>query len=260
MSYDKGQITSRWFQSSAPRPDAAIRLFVLPYGGGSAVAYSRWASLFPADVELQAVQLPGRQGRRNEEVFTEVEPLVEALYDAVEGELDGRPFAFFGHSMGAMLSYRLTVAMESEGGPSPALLAVSGWAGAAHRTSPVPIKDLSDDEFISRIQEFGALPPEITENEELRELVLPALRADFSVINDYSDDAAPVSCPVVAYGGKSDPLLENGSMATWAGLSEKFLGLGEFPGSHFYLFEHALSVATDLGRHLRRAAGTSSRG
>ena len=92
----------------------------------------------------------------------------------------------------------------------------------------------------------------------MRELVLPALRADFSVVNDYSDDAAPVSCPVVAYGGKSDPLLESGSMATWSGLSEKFLGLSEFPGAHFYLFEHALSVATDLGRHLRRVAGTSA--
>ncbi|SNQ47641.1 Surfactin synthase thioesterase subunit (fragment) [Frankia canadensis] len=88
---------------------------------------------------------------------------MEALYDAVEDELDGRPFAFFGHSMGALLAYRLTVAVEREGGPAPRLLAVSGWSTAAHRGGEVAVDQLSDEEFLRQVREFGALPTEVTE-------------------------------------------------------------------------------------------------
>lgn len=259
MSYGSAQTAGRWFQSSAPRPDAAVRLFVLPHAGGNAATYARWAPLFPTDVEVQVVQLPGRQDRREEPAFTELDPLVDALYDAVEAESDGRPFAFFGHSMGALLGYRLTVAMQTEGGPGPVLLAASGWAGAAHRTSPVPIQELSDDALISLVSEFGALPAEVVEHEEMRELVLPALRADFTVANGYQDDGARVSCPVVAYAGQSDPMLEDGVMATWSERSESFLGLRQFPGAHFYHYDHALAISADLTRQLRRYAPTKAR-
>ncbi|MFF0630156.1 thioesterase II family protein [Streptomyces sp. NPDC004296] len=253
MSSGKASATGTWFRSSAPRPEAVVRLFVLPHAGGSAASYAGWASSFGAGVEVQTVQLPGRLDRRSEPPFTEVELLVEALYDAMEAEWDGRPFALFGHSMGAMLSYRLTLAMQAEGGPRPLLLAVSGWAGAAHRPSAVPIRDIPDGEFLARVRGFGGLPPEISENEEMRELALPALRADFCVLNDYSHDASKVSCPLVAYCGVSDPLLAGGAMQTWSDLSDEFLGVSEFPGAHFYLFEHALSISADLSRHLRRA-------
>ncbi len=259
MSYVNGQATGRWFQSGAPRPEAAVRLFVFPHAGGSAASYARWASLFSEDVELRILQLPGRQSRRSEPAFTRLAPLIDALHDAVESEWDGRPFAFFGHSMGALLSYRLTLAMQAEGGPRPALLAVSGWAGAAHRPNRESVRDMSDDEFIAGVDGFGGLPPEIMGDEEMRDLVLPALRADFCVLEEYSHDAAPVACPVVAYCGASDPHFAGNAMATWADLTETFLGLSEFPGTHFYLYEHALSVATNLGRHLRRRVVANSR-
>ncbi len=204
MSQTSTEAASRWFHSAVPRPDAAVRLFAVPHAGGSAAAYARWARLLPAEVELLAVQLPGRQNRRAEDPYTAWEPLVEALYDAVEGELDGRPFAFFGHSMGALLAYRLTVAMEREGGPAPRLLAVSGWSPAAHRDDEVAVDRLSDEEFLRQVEEFGALPPEVTEDEELRSLVLPTLRADFTVAAGFRPDGAAVACPLVCYGGQDD--------------------------------------------------------
>lgn len=255
MSYGTAQAAGRWFHSGTPRPDAAIRLFVLPHAGGSAASYARWASLFDAGVDVRIVQLPGRQDRRGEAPFTEVGAAVEALYDAVEAEWDGRPFAFFGHSMGALLAYRLTLAMQAEGGPGPCLLAVSGWAGAAHRPATTPVGELPDEEFLAEVGQFGGLPPEVARNAELRDLVLPALRADFCLLSGYRDDQARVSCPVAAYSGSGDLLLAGGAMGTWSGLSDDFLGLSEFPGTHFYLYEHALPLAADLGRHLRRCAG-----
>jgi len=243
--------TQAWFVSGPARPEAAVRLFVLPYAGGSAAAYARWGELFPAEVEVCPVQLPGRQNRRMEPPCTDLEALVEALYDAVEDELDGRPFAFFGHSMGGLLGYRLTVAMAADGGPQPALLAVSAWAGAAHRPHPEPIEQLDEEEFLERVRKFGALPPEVAENRELRKLVLPALRADFCVVNGYRDDAAPVPCPVVAYTGRDDPMLDSAAMHSWAELTGDFRGVREFQGGHFYLHEQATALAADLSLQLR---------
>ncbi|MFF8908801.1 thioesterase II family protein [Streptomyces olivaceoviridis] len=257
MGHDDGQASGHLFHAGPQRPDATVRLYLFPHAGGSAASYARWASLLPHDVEVRTTQLPGRQERRSETAFTRLDPLIEALYDEVEDDWDGRPFAFFGHSMGALLSYRLTLAMEAEGGPSPALLAVSGWAGVAHHSSDVPIADMSDEEFIAKVEQFGGLPPEVLDNPEMRALVLPALRADFQVLNDYRHDAAPVRCPLVAYCGLSDPALAGDAMATWSSLSPAFLGLTRFPGSHFYIYQHASAIAADLGRHLRASAAKS---
>lgn len=249
-----------WFRVSRPRPDAGCRLYVFPHAGGSAAAYARWAQLLPEDVEVATVQLPGRQDRRSTPPITDLDTLVEAVYEALEDDLDGRPFAFFGHSMGALVAYRLTVALRKDGVAGPALLAVSGWEGGAHRTSEVSVGSMSDDEFLARVAEFGGLPPEVTGNDELLQLVLPMLRADFTVLNGYTDDAARVDCPVVAYGGASDPTVGGGALGAWAERADRFLGLVEFDGGHFYLYEHGVSVAADLTGRLRRClAGAASR-
>lgn len=249
---------SAWFRTARPRPEATCRLYVFPHAGGSAAAYARWAQLLPDDIEVTAVQLPGRQDRRATPPFTDLDTLVEAVYEALEEDLDGRPFAFFGHSMGALIAYRLTVALRKDGARGPALLAVSGWEGGAHRTSPVPVEQLPDDEFLERVAEFGGLPPELTANSELLELVLPMLRADFTVVNGYTDDGARADVPVVAYGGALDPAVGGGRLGAWAQRTDSFLGHIEFPGGHFYLYEHGVSVAADLTRRLRHCltAGT----
>ncbi|MFJ9676784.1 thioesterase II family protein [Streptomyces sp. NPDC101194] len=260
MVQENAGLGAAWFHTGRARPDAACRLYVFHHAGGSAATYARWAQMLPDDVEVAAVQLPGRQNRRATPAFTDLDDLVEAVYEALEDDLDGRRFAFFGHSMGALIAYRLTLALQKDGAPAPALLAVSGWEGSAHRPSPVPVDRLSDEEFLSRVEEFGGLPPEVTGNRELLDLVLPTLRADFTVVNGYTDDRARVDCPVVAYGGASDPLLGGGAMGAWADRADAFLGLNELPGGHFYIYEQAMAVAADLARRLRRGAAGPRRG
>ena len=256
MTQEDSALGAEWFRTARPRPDARCRLYAFPHAGGSAGAYARWAQLLPDDIEVAAVQLPGRQDRRATPAFTDLDTLVEAVYEALEDDLDGRPFAFFGHSMGALLAYRLTVALRKDGARGPVLLAVSGWEGGAHRTSPAPVESMPDDEFLQGVAEFGGLPPELTGNSELLELVLPMLRADFTVVNGYTDDGARVDgVPVVAYGGASDPLVGGGVLGAWAGRADAFLGHVEFPGGHFYLYEHGVSLAADLSRRLRHCLG-----
>lgn len=252
MIHHPASVAARWFHPTEVRLEAPARLFLIPHGGGAAVAYRHWSGLLPADVELLLVQLPGRHDRRAEQPFARVEPLVEALREALETELDSRPFALFGHSMGAMLAYRLTVALQRDGVASPALLGVSSWAPRGYLDGAREFSSLPDAELAAMVADLGALPTEILASPEMLQVVLPTLRADLAVYGDHVDDGAVVSCPVAAYGGRSDPLLVPGAMAQWATRSPTFLGVSEFPGNHFYLDEHAVVVAADMVRHLRR--------
>jgi surfactin synthase thioesterase subunit len=252
MVHRPAQAAASWLRPAGARPEAPVRLVLFPHGGGAAAAYSHWSALLPGDIELLLVQLPGRHDRRTEQPFTQLEPLVEALREALDAEWDGRPVAFFGHSLGAMLAYRLTVALRRDGAPGPVLLGVSSWAPQSHLGGAREINALPDAELAATVADLGALPAVISANLDMLRVVLPTLRADLAVYADYIDDGAAVSCPLVAYSAKSDPLLASGSMALWATRSSTFLGVREFPGNHFYLDEHAVAVAGDLAWHLRR--------
>ena len=106
----------QWLHPVEPSPDAAIRLFLFPHAGSGAIIYREWGDLLPRDVGAQAVTLPGRHNRREEASHETWEPLMDALHEAITAELDDRPYAFFGHCMGAQLAYQLTERIEADPG------------------------------------------------------------------------------------------------------------------------------------------------
>lgn len=248
-------IAPRWFQPVRSSGAERARMYLFHHGGGAAGMYAHWAELLPADVSLVLVQLPGRHDRRAEPAFTTVEPLLDALLDEFAAELDSTPYVLFGHSMGGMLAYRLALALAENGYPMPSLLGVSSWAPKGYLAGAGQLSVASDDELVRAVFELGTLPPAVRDDPDVLQVVLPTLRADLAVYADYVDDGRPVPCPVAAYGAVDDQLLEPGCMRVWAGRTDRFLGLCEFPGGHFYLDEHAVAVAADLIRHLRRLPG-----
>ncbi|MEU9670790.1 alpha/beta fold hydrolase [Streptomyces bobili] len=250
-----------WFAAPDPSPYAEAVLFVFPHAGGTAPLYRAWAETLPSTVDVRVLRLPGRQERLSEPPFTRLAPLLDELQEALEAELDGRPYLLFGHSFGGLLAYRLTVAMEQSDGEVPQLLAISGWApGLSSSRELNLVYEMTDADLLTRVAELGLIPDGIPANRELLATVMPSLRGDFCVAADYRDDEVAVHCPVAAYSGTSDPLLvPDGpdAMSVWADRSETFLGSTEFPGGHFYLFEHAAAIHSSLDRHLRRQlAGT----
>ncbi|WP_190140422.1 thioesterase II family protein [Streptomyces longispororuber] len=243
-----------WFHPVDSDPEASIRLFLLPHAGSGAIIYRDWPAMLPRDVTAQAVTLPGRHNRHEEETYEDFEPLLEGLYEAVLDELDDdRPFAFFGHCLGAQLAYRLTVRLEREGERTPLVLGTSGWSPVGFYQPTEEESRLPDDEMLEWIKKLGSFPAEVYDNPEMLALVIPALRADLRVSAQYVDDQAAVSCPLASYGGSTDPLQQApDAMTHWAGRSPRYLGHSEFPGGHFYIDNHALAVTTDFTRHLHR--------
>lgn len=244
--------TPRWFQPAGTPGAERTRMYLFHHGGGAAGMYQHWTGLLPADVALVLVQLPGRHDRRGEPAFTSVDPLVDALVDEFAAELDGTPYLLFGHSMGGMLAYRLAIALADAGLPAPNLLGVSSWAPGGYREGAGLLRDASDADLVAAARDLGTLPPAVLADPGVLSVVLPTLRADLAVYADYTDDRRPAPCPVAAYGAVDDQLLIPGCMRVWSDRTERFLGLCEFPGGHFYLDEHDVAVAADLVRHVRK--------
>ncbi len=250
----------QWFHPVAPSADASIRLFMLPHAGSGAIIYRDWERLLPPDIAPQAVTLPGRHNRRDEPTYEEFEPVVDALHEAVLDDLDDRPFALFGHCLGAQLAFRLTVRMEEEGGPSPVFIGMSGWSPIGFFQPTEEQSNMPEPELVEWIKKLGSFPAEIYDNPEMLALVVPALRADLRVAAQYVDDGAKVNCPLASYGGRSDPLQEApDAMTHWVGRSPAYQGHSEYSGGHFFIDTHAQAVTTHFAQRLQRAVRTRVR-
>lgn len=249
----RGGTSAGWLRPAVSDPDARAALFLFHYSGGGVSMYSRWPDFLPPSVECRRVQLPGRQDRVDDPAFTELAPLVASLCEVISQELDDRPYALFGHSMGALLAYRVAVEMDRAAHARPALVGVSGWAPEGFSMPSRHLTEGPDEGIVGLLRELGTVPDQALDSRELSAMVVAPMRADLAVCADYQDDLAPVGCPLVAYGGRDDPYLAPGALRSWATRAHPaFLGVREFPGGHFFIHDHGPGIAMDLAQLLHR--------
>lgn len=224
------------------RTPPRMRLFCLPYAGGGAQIYRTYAHALPIDVEVCAIQLPGREKRFLEPALECVDAIADQLAPVI-GEAVDLPYAIFGHSLGALVGFELVRRLRKEGRPLPVRLFASGHR-APHLPDPdPPIHHLPDAEFIEELRELNGTPEAVLESAELLELVLPMLRADFTAAETYvyrSD--APLPCSITALGGTSDDKVSPEALQGW---EEHTSGDFEFhllEGDHFFIHQRHQDV------------------
>lgn len=244
-----------WFAASAPRPSARLRLFCFPYAGGSASIFRSWGDLVPSAIEVRPIQLPGRGGRLHEKAFTDMVDLVNALADGISGLLD-KPFAMFGHSMGAVISYELAHVLQQRKGLAPIHLFVSGRGAPQLSRGDSRLYELPEPELIAELRNMQGTPAGVLENQELLQLVLPLLRADFEVIGAYRySPHDKFACSISAFGGIADPHISRDDLQQWCEQSTGTFSLRMFPGNHFFLHSQERAVVQTILDQLRRTVG-----
>ncbi len=235
-----------WF----PEPgDGAVRLICFPYAGGSASVFRDWDRALPPGVEVLAARLPGRAERWREEPFTSLELLVDALTEPVEALTD-RPFAFFGHSMGAVLAFELSRRMRRERGVEPEHVFVAS-CNPPLPDVPMPVLGtLEEPALRAKLADLG-LAEEIMADEDLMEMLLPLVRADLRIADGYLDrDGEPLTCPLTAFHGKRDPMVSAEDMAQWSvGTTGPFL-LRQVQGAHLFSDDGWRDVLTAVSDEL----------
>jgi len=235
-----------------------LRLFCFPYAGGGATIYRDWAPYLPLEIEPIAIQLPGHQTRLAEPSATRLDRLIEPLGDAIVPLADV-PFAFFGHSMGALIGFEMARALRRTGGPSPIHLAMSGRRAPQILDTDQPIHDLPDTDFLAAVRDLNGTPVEFFANRELVDVYLHTLRADITLCETYHYVAeSPLDCSITAYGGLDDPKVSRTHLAPWQAQTTGVFFLRMLPGDHFFLHgaQHALldAVCRDVWASLQQSS------
>lgn len=239
----KQSLPAAWFPAAAPSDSA--RLFCFPHAGGGArlpLQVPNWNAI--------PVRLPGRESRLAEAPFERMGPLVAALADHIAAYLD-RPFAFFGHSMGAVVAFELARELRRRSLPAPAMLIASGARAPQFRRNHVPPPAPPPDAFAAELRRLRGIPPEVLDDPALMRAILPALEADAALYRNYIyTEDAPLPLPIRAYGGEDDSNVHREHLDAWAQQTTASFAVRVFPGGHFYLTDarEALQQAleTDL--------------
>ncbi|MGB3534595.1 MAG: thioesterase II family protein [Microcoleaceae cyanobacterium] len=241
---------NHWFTCFQPCPEAQLRLFCFHYAGGGSLIFRNWSNDLSSNIELYAIELPGRGKRLCETPYTELQALIQTLSLAFSSYLD-KPFAFFGHSMGGLVSFELARQLRQEYHLSPRCLFVSGCRAPQFPNPHPPIHQLSDAEFIEELRRFNGTPEAILQNQELMELLLPSLRADFAIIETYNyQHELPFDCNIIAFSGSEDQKVSQTEMQAWQQQTNANFHLYTLPGDHFFLHSHQLTLLQLLNQEI----------
>ncbi|WP_329572831.1 thioesterase II family protein [Kitasatospora sp. NBC_01266] len=242
-------------------PSGGLRLFLFPHAGGSGPAFQDWRGHLPPHWRVTALDAPGHGARLRDPLITDGDALVGHFLDRLGPELDGSavPFAFFGHSMGALVAYELTRRLVAAGRTAPVWLGISACGAPGPDGPPVPVSPggLSDAELLDRITRLGGTPPQLLAEPRLWRLFTPIIRADLQLLANWrpAPVTEPLPVPVSVFGGARDQVTGRPELARWAQRCDRFLGLRIFPGDHFYYQDDlpALAAAIEAGVRLATA-------
>jgi medium-chain acyl-[acyl-carrier-protein] hydrolase len=253
----KSAMSNPWLVWPRPNPNARLRLFCFSYAGGSAAIYRHWPSKLQTDLEVVAIELPGRGNRIREEPLNRLPAVVELTARAIVPHLN-KPYTFFGHSLGALLSFEVArhLRRNYRHVPAPAHLFVSGRGAPQVVNGRYMIHNLPEAQLLTEVRRLNGTPPEVLADPELMELVLPLLRADFALCDTYVyEDDEPLVSPISAYGGLQDAEVSRAQLTEWGRQTFAAFRVSMFPGDHFFIHADVRLLLQTLARELQEVIG-----
>jgi medium-chain acyl-[acyl-carrier-protein] hydrolase len=240
-----------WLHRPATRPHAAVNLFCFSHAGGAASVFRLWPAGLPAWLEVWAIQLAGHGSRWSARPLNTIPALVDALIPVLLPRLR-QPFAFFGHSMGAVLAAEVARALTEREAAAPCHLFVSSRRPAHITASETDLHALPDDELLKEVDlRYGGMPQELLQSPDLLALLLPALRADLAALETFQPNKrSPLPFPISAFGGARDPLVPRDHLEAWRDQTDGPFRVRVFPGGHFYLDSQRDALLADLSATL----------
>jgi surfactin synthase thioesterase subunit len=250
---------SPWLRHYHPADPDAPLLVCFPHAGGSASFYFPASQALAPEIDVLAVQYPGRQDRSREPLIDNVPELADHVFEdfrQIAG--GGRPFAFFGHSMGATVAFETALRLADAGLPAPARFFASARR-APSRTRPDQVHKRDDNGIIAQLRDLSGTDSRVLGNEEIMRMALPSIRNDYKAVETYRSDAGiRIDCPVTVLVGDTDPTTTLDEAEAWRDHTTR--GDAEiqvFPGGgHFYLTDWPANVlnaiTSRMGADIRR--------
>lgn len=242
---------SGWIVKPVPRSHARIRLFCVPYAGGNAGIFDEWASMLPDDIEVCAVQPPGRQQRFAEPPITRTGILAQQLEHAIADHVD-LPFALFGSCTGSIVAFEVARRLLRRGRPMPVRLIASSCRAPHLPDRDAPLHQLDDDSMAAGIAALGGTEAEILDHPELRTLLLGVARADFEAAETYAwRPGEPLGVPITVFGGDRDDFVSGAELTAWAEVTSRGCDVEVLAGGHYLVAEAATALLRRITEVLR---------
>lgn len=247
-----------WFRRFGEPVPMVPRLVCMPHAGGSASVYAPLARKLSEALDVLAVQYPARQDRRAEPPADSILDLATRIADRLAAMADDRPYALFGHSMGALVAYETARILQNGSTPPPTRLFLSG-RGAPGPTPARHDQLEGDAEILAAVRSLGGTGTAVLDDRELLDMVMPALRADYGALASYRWQDGPVlNIPLTVLVGDADPVAPVASAAGWARQTDQDNEVLVFSGGHFFLNERLHEVSTVVLSRLTAVTGGSS--
>jgi medium-chain acyl-[acyl-carrier-protein] hydrolase len=245
---------SRWIRRAA-RTDPRMRLVCLPFAGGGASVYHRLPELLPPSIEVIAIQLPGREDRAREAPPGNIAALARTCAVALRPYLN-MPFALYGHCAGALLAYEMAYEIAQRSAVWPSLLVAAAQPAPLLSVTRTPLHTLPDEALVETIRQRGGLPEAVLKRPELLDVLLPLLRSDFALWEQYLPvSRPPLQCPVHVLRGRDDDLVPADAAKGWeqhttAGCTDQVVD-----GGHYFIGGLGQADAAALARSLLAPLG-----
>ena len=230
-----------------------VKLFCFPYAGGSASVYNKWKIFADEAVEIFPIELAGRGKRIREPFYETVNDALKDMLALIDPYLDGAPYAFWGHSMGSLITFELYHAIIKNEKKEPVHLFVSGRYPPSVTGQSKILHNLPAETFKYEIMNMGGTQNGIFENKELSDIFLPILKADYKLIEEYKyvERNGKINCRITAFTGKEDTLVTQDDMRQWEQHTSNKFELYEFNGGHFFINDHAGEIMEIINRKLK---------
>jgi medium-chain acyl-[acyl-carrier-protein] hydrolase len=251
-------VSTEWFPCAGLSRDPSLRLFCFPYAGGGQTAFRHWSQQLPVNLDLRVLQLPGRERRVKEAPFTSWKPLVQGALNAISPLVD-LPFAFFGHSMGALIAFELALELRDRFGKIPQRFFVSACRAPHLPRAWSPHS--SEEELLARLRCLNGTPQEVLNDPDLMALLLPVFRADFRLVETYfRGKPVQLTCPLIALGGRRDPSVSPEHLTAWREYTSSDFSLRIFEGDHFFIHQRRAYVLDLISSELMGTIGMDLHG
>jgi medium-chain acyl-[acyl-carrier-protein] hydrolase len=240
--YGEKSVGSTWINFSKTNA-GKINFFCFPYSGGSAQAYLGFQEALCGYGDVYALELPGRGRNFLMPGLDCVSAMVDYAMGGLVPLIHEKPFAFFGHSLGGILSYEMTHALRKNNMPVPRHIFISSMTAPGVVRLEPQLENISDSDLVYMLTTLGGMAPEIVSSREMLELFIPIIRCDLKAVENYvSKETIPLDIPLSIFFGKKDVLITGSDINKWRD-NFKVCSVHEFDGDHFCVFSDLRKTA-----------------
>lgn len=228
-----------------------IKLFCIPYAGGSAMVYSQWIKKIHDNIEIVPIELKGRGIRVNEGHYNSINEMIEDVFQSIIDRIEGSDYAIFGHSMGSIVAFETYHKIVEKGIKKPKHMFFSGRKVPALEKKN-ECENLTDEGFIETIKSYGGLSEELLGSDEMMKYFMPILRNDFNILEEYHyDEKNPIDVECSIFLGKDDSITVYEALE-WKDYIDNNCQVYVFNGGHFFIKDNISEVTRKINEILKK--------